>query len=255
LWRWDIDIGSDHFLAAKKNFGRVSGGYMWDANRRADVVILTAIRLEYDAAREVNAGAVADSQWEEIDGPNGLPVAFREFTVATGRPLRIALAVSPDMGTTAATNTLLPLVERLQPRCIAMCGVCAGRRGKTNLGDVVAAERLYYHDAGKRLPDEIQQDLTTYKLRDDWKVSLEGLAVHEHFGNETWLQARPLPAEWRANRALHAIVAGATEPWQHIDPTMDEREWETVLKMLREAKLVFKKNLSPTAQGRQHIRP
>jgi hypothetical protein len=83
---------------------------MWDANRRADVVILTAIRLEYDAAKEVNACAVAGSQWEETDGPNGLPVAFREFTVANGRPLRIALAVSPDMGATAATNTLLPLV-------------------------------------------------------------------------------------------------------------------------------------------------
>jgi nucleoside phosphorylase len=140
-------------------------------HRRADVVILTAIRLEYDAAKEVEAGAVAGSQWETIDGPNRLPVAFREFTVENGRPLQIALAVSPEMGPIAATNTLLPLVEWLQPRCIAMCGVCAGRRGKTNLGDVVAAERLYYHDTGKRLPDEVQQDLTTYKLRDDWKVA------------------------------------------------------------------------------------
>src|SRR5262245_29365083 len=114
---------------------------MWDANRRADVVILTSIPLEYKAAQEVDAGAVAGSQWETIDGPNGLPVAFREFTVANGRPLRIALAVSPDMGATAVTNTLLPLVQRLKPQCIAMCGVCAGRPGKTNLGDVVAAER------------------------------------------------------------------------------------------------------------------
>jgi nucleoside phosphorylase/tetratricopeptide (TPR) repeat protein len=229
-------------------------GMRWDANRRADVVILTAIRLEYDAAKEVDAGAVAGSQWETIDGPNGLPVAFREFTVANGRPLRIALAVSPEMGATAATNTLLPLVERLQPRCIAMCGVCAGRRGKTNLGDVVTAERLYYHDAGKRLPDEIQQDLTTYKLRDDWKVALEGLPVREQFGDEAWLQARPLTAEWRANRALHAMLAGASEPWRDIDPTMDEREWKAVLATLRGAKLVSKKNLSPTERGRQHIR-
>jgi nucleoside phosphorylase len=225
---------------------------MWDANRRADVVILTAIRLEYDAAREVNACAVAGSQWEEIDGPNGLPVAFREFTVENGRPLRVALAVSPDMGATAATNTLLPLVEHLQPRCIAMCGVCAGRRGRTNLGDVVVAERLFYHDAGKRLPDDVQQDLTTYQLRDDWKVLLRGLSVSELFGNEAWLQARPLTAEWRANLALQAMLAGASEPWD-IDHTMDQGEWQTVLARLREAKLVSKKNLLPTARGRQHI--
>lgn len=228
---------------------------MGHADRRADVVILTAIRLEYEAAREVSTGAVADSQWEEISGPNNLPVAFRVFTDNDGRrPVRIALALSPDMGAVAATNTLIPLVERLRPRCIAMCGVCAGRPGKTNLGDVVAAERLFYHDTGKRLPDGVQQDLTTYKLRDDWKVILEGLSVRDHFGGEAWLQARPLPAEWRANQALHAMVAGAAQPWLDNDPTMDERGWEAVLKKLRDDKLVSKQKLSPTARGRQHLR-
>jgi len=42
---------------------------------------------------------------------------------------------------------------------------------------VIAADRLYYHDTGKQLPDEVQQDLTTYNLRDDWKAALEGLDV------------------------------------------------------------------------------
>jgi hypothetical protein len=49
-----------------------------------------------------------------------------------------------------------------------MSGVCAGRPGKTNLGDVVAAEWLSFHDTGKRLPTKVQQDLKTYNLRDDW---------------------------------------------------------------------------------------
>jgi len=98
----------------------------WDAARRADVVILTAIRLEFDAVLEVDAGAAAGSVWEIVAGPNGLPVAFRSFEVERGRALRVAVAVSPDMGATAAVNTLLPLVEKLKPRCVAMCGVCAG---------------------------------------------------------------------------------------------------------------------------------
>jgi nucleoside phosphorylase len=62
--------------------------------------------------------------------------------VAEGRPLRVAVAVAPAVGATAAVNTLLPLLTELKPRCIAMCGVCAGRRGKVQLGDVVAADRL-----------------------------------------------------------------------------------------------------------------
>jgi nucleoside phosphorylase len=226
---------------------------MWDANRRADVVILTAIRLEYDQAKKVDAGAVAGSQWVELEQPtNKLPVAFREFTVADGRPLRIALAVSPDMGATAATNTLLPLVERLQPRCIAMCGVCAGRRGKTNLGDVVAAERLYYHDTGKRLPKKVEQDLTTYKLRDDWKVALEGLRVREHFAGESWLAARPLTAEWRENRALAALYEGSREPWRDVDPTMDAHAWPAIYASLRKAELVSD-DLALTDIGKRRV--
>lgn len=98
---------------------------------------------------------------------------FRSFAVPNRRALRVAVAVAPDMGATAAVNTLVPLVEQLKPRCLAICGVCAGRRGKVHLGDVVAADRLYYHDTGKQLADHVQQDLTVYKLRDDWKARLE----------------------------------------------------------------------------------
>lgn len=147
-------------------------------------MILTAIRLEFDAVRAVAAGAVAGSVWETVPGPSGLPVAFRAFAGDRGRPLRVAVALAPDMGATAAVNTLLPLVNELAPRCIAMCGVCAGRRGKVQLGDVVAADRLYYHDTGKQLSDQVLQDLTTYKLRDDWKAALEGMHAVARFRDE-----------------------------------------------------------------------
>ncbi len=160
-----------------------------------DAIVLTVLRLEFDAVLHVDAGAVPDSVWEIDIGPSGLPVAFRSFVARTGRPLRIAVALAADTGPTAATHTLLPLVEAWQPRCIAMCGVCAGRRGKTHLGDVVAAERLFYHDTGKQLPGEVQQDLTTYKLRDDWKAALEGMDVVERFRDAAWFQARPIATE------------------------------------------------------------
>jgi len=95
-----------------------------EAWRRADVVILTALRLEYDAVLQVDAGAVRGSTWERTTGPSGLPVAFRSFEVPTGRPLRVAVAVAADMGATAATNVLLPLMEALKPRCVAMSMGC-----------------------------------------------------------------------------------------------------------------------------------
>jgi nucleoside phosphorylase len=226
----------------------------WDqGTRRVDVVILTAIRLEFDAVRAVAAGAVAGSVWETVPGPSGLPVAFRAFAVDRGRPLRVAVALAPDMGATAAVNTLLPLVNELAPRCIAMCGVCAGRRGKVQLGDVVAADRLYYHDTGKQLSDQVLQDLTTYKLRDDWKAALEGMHAVARFRDEAWFQARPLTSEWREHRALVALRDGGPEPWKAVDPALDPSEWHRIVTTLRERKWLEASGRGLTDQGRRAV--
>jgi hypothetical protein len=79
--------------------------------RRVDAVILTALPLEFDAVLQVDAGAVPGAAWDRARGPSGLPIAFRSFVVNRGRPLRVAVAQAPGMGATAATNTLLPLVD------------------------------------------------------------------------------------------------------------------------------------------------
>ncbi len=221
--------------------------------RTADVVIITAIRLELDAVLKVDDGAVPGTVWELEAGPSGLPVAFRSFVGGGERPLRVAVAVAPAMGATATVNTLLPLVEALKPRCIAMCGVCAGRRSKTRLGDVIAADRLYYHDTGKQLPDEVEQDLTTYNLRDDWKAALEGLDVVEHFREAAWFQARPLTTEWREHRALVALRDRVSEPWKTIDPTLGVEDWKQIVTSLRERKLLADTGRELTEEGQRAV--
>jgi nucleoside phosphorylase/tetratricopeptide (TPR) repeat protein len=218
--------------------------------RRVDVVILAALPLEFDAVLQVDAGAVPGSAWDRARGPSGLPIAFRPFVVSRGRPLRVAVAQAPGMGATAATNTLLPLVDQLRPRCVAMCGVCAGRRGKVELGDVIAADRLYYHDTGKQLPERIQQDLTTYQLRDDWKAALEGMDPVARFRDEPWFQARPLTTEWRLHRALLALRDGVREPWTALDPT-GSAEWPQIVAALRARKLLAASGRRLTRAGRR----
>jgi nucleoside phosphorylase len=216
-------------------------------SRRADVVILTALRLEYDAVVQVDAGAARGSAWEPTTGPSGLPLAFRAFETPRGRPLRVTVAVAAEMGAIAATNTLLPLVDTLKPRCVAMCGVCAGRPGKTELGDVVAASRLFYHDTGKRLPDRVQHDLTTYQLRDDWKAALAGMDFVARFRDADWLRTRPLTAEWRERRALVALHNGDATPGHDFDPNA----WAATVAALREQKLLAGRTL--TDEGRRVV--
>ena len=224
--------------------------------RQVDALVLTALRMEFEAVLEVDAGAVPNSAWEEMRSPFGLPVAFRSFVVARGRPLRVAVAVAPAMGGMAAVNTLLPLVGELKPRCIAMCGVCAGRRDKgVRLGDVVAADRLYYHDTGKQLPDEVQQDLTTYNLHSPWKAALDAMATRAvaHFQDQEWFQTRPLTRQWREHRALVALRDGCPEPLKAVERDLKPGEWADILTALRSRGLLAPSGKELTDHGRQVV--
>jgi len=221
---------------------------------RADVVILTAIPLEYEAAMQVRAGAWKGSLWDEGTGPNGLPVAFRTFRGKDGQPLRVALALAGDMGAVAATNALLPLVEAYQPRGVAMCGVCAGRPGKTNLGDVIAADRLFFHDTGKRLPKKVQQDIKTYNLRDDWKVAIEQFDSAARFQKQAWWKNRPIPYEWQQNWVLAKLLARVKDPAALPECKEFCPQWETVIASLWKSRLVKRGELALTDKGRARIR-
>ncbi|WP_437960379.1 tetratricopeptide repeat protein [Sorangium sp. So ce119] len=221
--------------------------------RKVDVVILVAITLEYQAALEVEEGALQGSRWEPEKGPNGLPVAFRSFQGARGRPLRVALAQAGDMGAVAAMNALLPLVHAYAPKCIAMCGVCAGRPRKTRLGDVVAAERLFFHDAGKQLPNDVQQDLKSYNLREDWKLALEHMDFAGRFRDRAWWKKRPIPYEWQENWLLAKLHEGVAQPDQL--PECEELcpQWEKVVSSLWESGHLKDSTLEVTDEGRKRI--
>ena len=225
----------------------------WAGERRADVIVLTAIPLEFEAVLDVEAGAVPGSSWDKLSGPSGLPLAFRSFAVDTGRPLRVAAALAPAMGPTAATHTLVPLVEELKPRCVAMCGVCAGRRGKTQLGDVVVADRLFYRDTGKQLPDGVLQDLTTYQLRDDWKTALETMDVVARFRDAAWFRTRPLTAQWREGRVLAALRNGVARPWSQVDATLDPHGSRALVASLRARGLLARTGRELTPAGHRLV--
>ncbi len=112
-----------------------------------DVVVLTAVKDEYDAARRVEDGAQAD--WLEKKDQAGLAYAVRDYRTQDGGRIRIALARAVNMGAADAAATATRLVNELKPRCLAMCGVCAGRKGKVTLGDVIVADRMFFYDNGK----------------------------------------------------------------------------------------------------------
>ncbi|MCP3137282.1 tetratricopeptide repeat protein [Pyxidicoccus xibeiensis] len=134
-----------------------------------------------------------------------------------------------------------------------MCGVCAGRPGKTNLGDVIAPDRLFFHDTGKRTPKGVQQDLTTYNLRYDWKEDLKRFDFVTRFKNEAWWKERPVPYEWQENWALLKLHEGVTAPWTHPEFEQFCPQWEKVIDGLIESGSLQAPGTKLTDKGRERV--
>ncbi|NNC21181.1 tetratricopeptide repeat protein [Corallococcus exiguus] len=217
-------------------------------------MILTALTSEYEAAMQVEAGAWEHSRWREEPGPQGTPVVSRSFHGRGARPLRVVLAQAGAMGDVAATQALIPLIEAYRPRCVAMSGVCAGRRGKTNLGDVIAAERLFFYDEGKKRHDTVEQDLRTYSLRQDWKVALERFDFVSRFQHEAWWLDRPVPFEWQEQWALAQLDEGHREPWILPEAQRACPQWAQVIEALWKSGDVQEGTCVLTDKGRGRIR-
>ncbi len=67
---------------------------------------------------------------------------------------RSVISVSaPRMGMVATALTAARVVDRFRPKMLAMVGICAGVRGKVNLGDVIMADASWDYQSGKRIKD------------------------------------------------------------------------------------------------------
>ena len=144
-------------------------------------------------------------------------------------------------------------MEKWNPACIAMAGVCAGRPGKTNLGDVIAAERLFFHDTGKQLPDDTQQDISTYRIPGAWKTALEDFKFLDRFREEAWFKARPIPLEWQENWLLAKLYEEVPKPGSLPECEVACPQWEDVVEALWKAGDLKKGQLVLTTQGRSRI--
>lgn len=112
-----------------------------------DVLIVTAKEEEYQAVLQVTDGATPTGTWRVQPGPNNARVAYAQFA-ADSAVLNVAVFCVADMGPLNTMTRVHELLPHLNPRCLAMCGVCAGRKGKVNLGDVIIADRIFSHNTG-----------------------------------------------------------------------------------------------------------
>jgi nucleoside phosphorylase len=192
------------------------------------VVIITALSDELHALLALGEGG--QEGWRKAQDLSGFPYFWREITGPSGAPLRIAAATAAEMTEVPVATRAVTLIQELKPDGLAMCGICAGKRGDVALGDVIVADRAYFHDHGKEeAPREgggqvtLSRDIKTYNLDKAWKAEVELFAKGRAWGEalEELLTMRPLAKRAQRQWLLEVLYAHACEegiaPQQHPD--------------------------------------
>jgi nucleoside phosphorylase len=217
-----------------------------------DVLLICALKDEYDQVLKVTDG-LQSSGWNEHPITSGWIVADADFTTVTGDILRIRATHASHMGREQVQAIVSKLIFEQPARCIAMSGICAGRRRKVSLGDVIFAERLWSYDAGKVIvengKEKFQGDPIQYNPSKVWVQRMQHVPVPPT--STSWLSSRPkLSLEYQEEWVLLRLYAGE-EPSQHPDLNSECPNWSDVLHRLWKRKWL-EKPLKLTDTGRQH---
>ncbi len=216
-----------------------------------DVLLLCAIKDEYDQVLRVRDGLI-EPGWIETTGPRGWIVSDGLFSTPSGPPLRIRTTWATHMGREQAQALASMLIAEQPARCLAMSGICAGRRGKVALGDVIFADRLWSYDVGKTTVEDGQTkfegDAFQFHPSLNWVQRMQRLTTAK---DAEWLAKRPtLPLEHQEDWVLLRLVNGNT-PLQHSDFKTACPDWSDVLRRLWKRRWVDE-SLELTELGRKH---
>jgi len=172
---WTSQLSRGHFNLRRKTRFRKEDA----VNETVDVVLITAISEEFEAAKKVFSVTPTDGdgvrEWSDRGSLSNAPHLTGTFHVG-GKPLfRMALAEPTRMGAIRTGRLATVLVERLQPKCLVMCGVCAGNPGDLALGDIVVSELAYQYDEGKLEQDGFLGDHRQSPISQNWLTAAKAL--------------------------------------------------------------------------------
>jgi nucleoside phosphorylase len=215
-----------------------------------DVVIVTALKEEYEAVRDVAATSDGVVVWEQRDSTSPTPYLFGEYVTAAAQRISLALARPTRMGAAATTPIASSLVERLKPQCLAMCGVCAGNPSSVALGDVIIAETVYSYDEGKQDANAFEGDHRQTPMSELWVRAAQDMVPDglPSFG--------PASEEEAKNWLLERVYAGEA-PRSHPARSryFPRGKWRDGVQRLVDAALVVHHGMSLalTDRGRSFV--
>lgn len=119
-----------------------------------------------------------DGNWSEVAVSHDHARYYSGRFVGPKGAVSVVATAAPRMGMPAAAVAASKLIYSFRPRIVAIAGICAGVRGKTETGDILIADPCFDWGAGKWIKDS-KSDL---------------------------LQFRPAAYQWRLDEPLRVAV-------------------------------------------------
>ena len=214
---------------------------------KIDVLIVCALKDEFDQVIKIEQGLCCNG-WEEKALANGRLVADARFLGRGNTALSIRVTWSAYMGREEASALVHSMLSEIDVKCIAMTGICAGRRGKVSLGDVIFAERLWSYDAGKLVREGdvevFQGDMLQYRPSIEIVQRMQSFTID----SSIWPTSRPkYPLENQEHWVIQ-ILANQIQPFDHDEFDEMCSDWQSVFSRLLKKELVTK-GLALTDKG------
>ena len=115
---------------------------------RADVVIQVAVPIEQEGV--LQAFGVSENAVHCSDTVSKYKFSYYRFDM-DGKS--IVLLMQPYRDMTYCSSLCTRAILAFRPKLVCMTGICAGRAGKINLGDVVVASSVFDYTEGKQYAD------------------------------------------------------------------------------------------------------
>lgn len=202
-----------------------------------DVLIVCALKDEFQQVLQIKEG-ICSAGWVDKTLANGRLAADARFVGRDKVEISVRVTWSSYMGREEASALVHSMLSEADFKCIAMTGICAGRRGKVSLGDVIFAERLWSYDAGKLIKEGdievFQGDMLQYRPETEIVQRMQNLSVDI----SAWPITRPkYPLENQENWVIQCL-ANQIKPFEHDEFDAKCADWQSVLARLLKKKIV-----------------
>lgn len=161
-----------------------------------DILIVCALPEERDRVFDAFSVSEEDRKRTIQSFRSDYNFIYQKFSYAG---FNIAIVTQNSMGMATATSLTTRAILAMHPKLVAMTGICAGRKGKVGLGDILVADQVFDYTAGKKYVDKFAPRPLSFSTDDAIRNYVSATILNNDQLSDSILQT------WQGTRIPHRI--------------------------------------------------